>query len=681
VILYPDTETASTIPLDYGVFKYAEAGRILLTSHCIDDGPSIVEEWGGDSAAIWRERFDKADQIVFHNAEFDVTMFACCGVEVPIEKVYCTMGQARRHGLPGALEKLCDIFKIPQDQAKVKDSKRLIRLFCIPDKDGNFATSETHPLDWAAFKEYARHDPLATRALHRIMPRWNDELERAIWELDQVMNRRGFAVDTELAWWAVELVENDKASLNNLMAQQTEGAVLKGTQGARLLKYLLSEHGVALPDMTASTLERRLKDESLPQTVRDLISIRMQTARASTAKYKRLLECVNVDGRLRGVKVYCGAARTGRWAATKFQSDNMPRPTLPPEEIALGIRAIKTNTVDLIGQHPLSKYAAEGIRGTVVAKPGRKLLVCDLANIEGRVTTWLAGHWDKLDAFRRYDEGTGPDLYKVAYGRAFNVDSSTVAGMNRQIGKVMELMLGYGGAVGAFITGAETYKIELAAMADACWPTIPRRYQLDALAAFARAWVDGQTFDLTETEWSTCFALSRMWRDANQPVKDYWWELEQAAVCAIGDGGVHQAGVLAFDKQNNWLRMRLPSGRYLCYPSPKITQSKFGPQIRFWGVDPYSKKWSLQKTWGGTLLENAAQAISRDILAEGLLAAEAAQLYPVLHVHDEIVCEVPCDSVLTAADLTTCMIGRPDWADELPLAAKAFETERYYKEL
>jgi DNA polymerase bacteriophage-type len=684
MILFVDTETRSTIDLSCGVHRYSEVGEVILLGTQWSHGPNdhgtlTSEDMTPQRAKQLQYQIDQpeCEQVVMHSAEFDTTMLARHDVHVPLKKRYCTIGQARRHGLPGALEKLCEIFSVSEDAKKLKDGRALINLFCKPKKDGTFNDARSHPVQWWQFQVYLGNDVSAMREIYYKMPKWNDALERPIWELDQVLNTRGFAVDTIFAQAAVTALSADKETLDSDMVDASLGMVDRGTQRDRLLKHILAFHKVELPDLTVSTLERRLKDERLPDEVRELIRIRMESSRTSTSKYSTLLKCVSSDGRLRGAKTYYGASRTGRWAAQKFQSDNMPRPSMPSAEVLLGVRAIRCGLHRELGIEPLSKYAAEGVRGTVIARPHHTLLVSDLANIEGRGTAWLADEEDALEAFRDHDAGLGPDTYRVEYARCFGLaDPSVVTGLERQIGKVLKLMMGYGGAVGAFVTGAANYKIDLTEMAEKAWPTLPRGRQLDGLAAYARAVLEDETFELDERVYATCWALSRIWRAANPKIVELWGDMERAAKWTAVDGTPRQVGKILFDKEGAWLRMRLPSGRFLCYPSPRVTHN----ELTFFGVNPYSKKWTKLSTWGGTLVENAAQALSRDVLAAGLLRAQAAGLNPVLHVHDEIICEVPTGAH-TVKELDACLAHALPWSAGLPLVAKGFETDRYYKEL
>ena len=346
--LFLDLETASAIPIDDGVHRYCDDVRILLVASAFDNEPIHVSEWGEAIKLDLISNIHDVDQVMVHNAEFDFTILERNDVHVPMHKRFCTMGQARAHGLPGALGKLSVIFKLGETEAKIKDGKRFINLFCKPQKDGTWFDKVTHPKEWAAFKNYAGHDVSAMRGLYRQMPKWNLELERPIWELDQVINARGFYVDRDLAHHAVELLHRDSGRLDDRMARGTVGEVTRGTQRDRLLAYLLAEYGVSLPDLGASTLERRLTDDDLPEAVKDLIRIRLEAAKTSTSKYSTLLRCVSNDGRMRGTLVYCGANRTKRWAATKFQPHNLVRGNIPQEELELFIRAIKAEAWNLI---------------------------------------------------------------------------------------------------------------------------------------------------------------------------------------------------------------------------------------------------------------------------------------------------------------------------------------------
>jgi DNA polymerase len=306
-------------------------------------------------------------------------------------------------------------------------------------------------------------------------------------------------------------------------------------------------------------------------------------------------------------------------------------------------------------------------------------MAVDFANIEGRVLAWMAGEEWKTQAFRDYDAGIGPDLYVQAYARAFNVDPGTVTKAQRQIGKVMELGLGYEGGVGAFVTFAAVYGIDLEELAVAARPTIPLRVLLDAESAYQWALKRNRTYGLSQSVFVVCEALKRLWREAHPATTALWAETEQAARCAIlNPGQVFTAGRLAFDRKGAWLRMKLPSGRYLLYPNPKLEGNQQQIHYAVWNV--YTKTWRHEPTYGGKMVENGTQAVARDIMAYAMPRAEAAGFPIVLTVHDELVTEPKDEARYGVGELSQILAHNEDWAEGLPLAAAGFETQRYRKD-
>lgn len=324
-----------------------------------------------------------------------------------------------------------------------------------------------------------------------------------------------------------------------------------------------------------------------------------------------------------------------------------------------------------------------------------KLVVGDYANIEGRLVAWLAGEEWKLQAFRDYDTilgyddkgkaiRKGHDLYNISYARAFGIPVEDVEKHQRQIGKVMELMLGYGGGVGAFITGAATYGIDLDDMAVHALPEIPMRVYLDAQQFWFQTLRDPANplktpkfanYGLEKETFIACDSLKRLWREAHMNVQQFWWDLESAVTEILRDrGGGMAVGRLWVDMKGNWLRIRLPSGRYLCYPGAQLK----GGKITYMGQHQYTRQWTRLSTYGGKLVENVTQAVARDILCDGLINTDKAGYPGVLHVHDEIVAEVQEDQPLDK--FLEVMSQLPPWATGLPLAVAGFETKRYRKE-
>lgn len=253
------------------------------------------------------------------NSMFDRTVLRYNGYEVPLERVRDTMVQALCHALPGSLDTLCGIFGIAEEDAKLKDGRALIHLFCKPRPKNmklRRATRETHPAEWARFIEYGKGDIRAMRALHYAMPKFNypngqsDELGN--WHLDQKINDRGFRVDLDLVNAAISAVKLEKESLKQQGFDLTNGEVTSLTKRDQVLEHILMEYGIPLPDLTKATLERRINDPDIPRGVKELLALRLQATTTSTSKYVALLNSVNSDGRCRGTVQFAGAARTGR---------------------------------------------------------------------------------------------------------------------------------------------------------------------------------------------------------------------------------------------------------------------------------------------------------------------------------------------------------------------------------
>ena len=173
------------------------------------------------------------------------------------------------------------------------------------------------------------------------------------------------------------------------------------------------------------------------------------------------------------------------------------------------------------------------------------------------------------------------------------------------------------------------------------------------------------------------------WRQAHPATKRFWYDVEGAARSAIRAPGesFDVRGFVRFDQAAgpdgvDYVRCRLPSGRFLCYRAMHIDEDG---KLRYEGVNQYTRKWEWLETYYGKLVENIVQAVARDVFLLGMKRAERNGYPVVLRVHDELVCEVPDDPAYTAEALAGFMATNPGWSTGLPLAAEGFEAYRYRK--
>lgn len=654
--LHIDFESRSTVDLKRtGVYVYAADPTTDLWCACyaFDDGPILTWRPGEPCPDDIAMHVLEGGTVCAHNASFEATLWARIlgpryGWPVPAGDTWrCTMVQAYAMAMPGSLEQAAPAAGL--DIEKDAAGRRLMLQMARPRK-ADPLTWWDEPAKVERLIEYCRIDVAVERELEkRLRPLKQSELD--LWHLDQVVNSRGVFVDRELAHAARRIVKTAAERLDQRIAKTTGHAVTSCSAVAQLVGWIRSK-GLPVGSIAKDKIEELLGRDDLPDDVREALEIRRAAARASVAKIDALLNGTDEDGRARGLLQF-HAASTGRWAGRRFQPQNIKRPEL--DDVDSAIEIVATGDIDLLDalyEDPLN-VVADTLRGMIRAAPGRKIVAADYANIEGRVLAWLAGEDWKVKAFRAFDAGTGPDLYKVAYGRSYGIAPADVTKAQRQIGKVMELALGYQGGVGAFATMGVNYGVRL---------------------------------PVSEVE-----SIRDAWRAAHPQIKRFWWDMEEAAILAIEQpGSVRKVGArIAFKKVGSFLFMQLPSKRFLAYAYPEIRpkrmpwtdangDSVIKDSLSYMGVNSYTRKWERGFAYGGLLVENATQAVARDVLADAMPRLETAGYPIILTVHDEIVCEPAADHG-SAAEMEAIMCALPEWAAGLPVAAEGFEDARYRK--
>lgn len=704
MILHLDYETWSPTPIRRGTDAYLIPAKPLLLTYAVGEEPIRYLDFTKQKyyplepflpMPILDLIVDSDKILLAHNAYFDRSVTSrLCGVDTRISRWRCSMAQALLHGLPGGLGPLCEVLGVRRDLAKIEDGHRLIRKFCCGKEppDGN-------DLEWQKFIEYACNDISAMRECVRLMPNWNYHgNELRLWHVDQEINNRGFKVDVPLADNAILALKKEKDKLDDAIWIETCGSIAAATQRDKLLIYLCEQQGCILRDLTASTIREALEDESLDENVKEILRIRLAAAQTSTSKFKRLKESVGEGNRLRGTMQYAGAARTSRWAGRIFQPQNLPRPTMKLGDIRNVIELLRNGEPEIVSLFaPMGQACMNVLRGLIIASDDSDLMISDYSAIEGRANAWVAGEDWKVKAFRDKEE-----IYCRVYEQAFGLPKGSVApegDPRRQSGKVMELALGFGGGVGAFLNMAAVYNLDLEELGRTVVP------EEKAIEAWERAVTKNETFGLSKEVYTACDTLKIRYRRANPAITKSWYMYEDAArtVIEARDPSLKvNVGPIVFDCSNTCLRIKLPSGRYLCYWLPKIRaryQTKIyhdetvSPQDAAFIEEAHdmahagdinymswrNKQWSRTKTYGGKLCENIVQAIARDLLGFALLSMHDAGFPVVLHIHDEVIADVARALGLTFEQFNTIMQSKPKWAVGFPLEAKGFQSERYEK--
>jgi DNA polymerase len=524
-----------------------------------------------------------------------------------------------------SLEDVCEALKLRN--RKDPRGAALIKQLCLPQKDGTFLED---PALLAELAEYNVTDVDALRELDRKLPPL-DPQERWIFEYDMTLNDRGVGVDLELLHAGQELAVTELAKVNAELSTATNGTITRVTQRNRILAAV-NVYGANAVDLRKGSVQRLLENAGLSPEARKLLELRRDGAKASLAKYKAISER-QVEGRLCGSLLFYGG-HTGRHSSTGAQLQNLTRPEHEDWVVTAAIEDIlegRTEALSLLYGPPIA-LLSDAVRGLLVPAAGHLFEVADLSAIELRVAAWLAGEQWVLDALEK-----GEDVYCQTASAVYERKIVATNEKERHLGKTLELAAMYGLGGAGFVA--------------AC-----AKQGLVIVESFGRHAI--QTYRATHPR-----------------VVGYWRLLGNAAWAAVRKPGeIHRAGKVSFQIRGAWLLVRLPSGRFLRYYRSEI----FKGELCYWGVDQRTRKFTRISTWGGKLLENVTQAISRDILMHGCALAEASGRNIVLLVHDEAVAEVEAGKA-DSDGLCALLSPAPAWAADLPLLAKGAVLNRYKK--
>jgi DNA polymerase len=647
-IISIDLETYSDVDLGKcGVYRYVEGDfHILLFAYAFDDeAVEIIDMASGET--LPDEVLDAiSDSEIIKsawNAAFERTCIGrMLGRTLYPDDWKCSMVWAASLSLPLALKNAAAVLKTGEQ--KDRAGENLIRFFSVPCKPtatngGRTRNLPLHaPEKWAQFKEYCLQDVRTERDIRKKLERFPmPGFEWDYYHLDQRINDRGVMIDTAL-------VEQAIICDRKLTAEMTDAAYaltgLENPNSVMQLKGWLDEQGITVETLdkkgVAKLIEEYGGDDGRGQVL-EMLKLRLMMAKSSVKKYEAAARFTCQDQRAHGLFQFNGANRTGRFSGRGIQLQNLPQNHISTlDEARELLKAGEFEMLSLIyGNVP--DILSQLLRTMLIAKPGHEFIIVDFSAIEARLLAWEAGEKWVLDAFSR-----GADIYCETASRMFHVPviKHGANGELRQRGKQATLSCGYGGGVGAL-------------------------KKMGALEAGMR-----------EDELDP---LVKAWREANPKIVQYWWDIDRAANDTFKDGTDHAVGKLNFQYSANTLWMVLPSGRRLAYCSPHLQPNQFGRMsMTYMGVDA-ANKWGRIATYGPKLVENATQAIARDILCEAMWRMERKGLCIVAHVHDEVIIEAP-KGQYSVEEICDIMNERPEWGQDIPLSSAGYTGEHYFKD-
>ena len=653
-ILSIDIETYCDLDIkDVGAYKYCKhpSFEILLFAYAFNDEPVKIIDLTDEITIPDRVINALNDENVLKtafNANFErngiSNEFAL--IDCPPEQWDCTMIKAMRLGLPSSLDMVGKALHFPEDKQKMKEGKALIQYFCKPCKPTKSNGGRTRnlpehaPEKWETFKEYCKQDVEVERNIRNKLSRYEIiPKEKLLWNLDQEINDRGINLDLGMINKAIEC---DEQLSYRLMQEAKELTGLDNPNSlAQLKKWIGEKVGYAVGSITKDTIPSLIRDAESHghMEVKRILELRQLMGKTSTKKYQTMINMRCDDGRVRGLLQFYGANRTGRWAGRGVQVQNLPQNHLPDLDNARNL--LKNGDFDTLEFlfDSIPDTLSQLIRTAFIPSEGNRFIVADFSAIEARVIAYIANEQWRLDVFKE-----GGDIYCASASKMFGVPvvKHGVNGELRAKGKIAELALGYGGAGGA-------------------------------IRAFDKA---GSIPDEELPK------IVSDWRKASPHIVNLWWDVDKAAKKAIRERTtvtLHHGIKFIYDP--GVLFIELPSGRRLSYIRPKIEphQTFEGYKITYEGMQQTSKQWTRLDTYGPKLVENIVQAFARDCLAETMFNVKDAGFDIVMHVHDELVLDVP-KGVSSVKEVCKLFSKPIEWAPGIPLTADGYECDYYQKD-
>lgn len=690
-----DIETKSSTDIKYGAYRYAEDPDfdVLIIAY------SPLRQFAGGAIQMGKPRlldlYDQADVNRFaelvvdpgfqkhaFNANFErISLSKWIGLPdgeyLDPFNWHCSAVRVNVNGIFGTLDDAARALRAPI--TKHADGKALIRFFSIPDrKTGMFNSPLDHPEKFKRYQNYCVQDVLTEAVVARLVPDIPDAIQ-AEYEADQRINDRGIRHHKKMSVEAVKAVTTEQA---RLMSELKALTGLANPNSGPQMKGWLADQGYSMTSLDKAHREEALADPMIPEEVAEALTLKGAASLSSVAKHKAALDTRCADGRIRGSLRFYGA-HTGREAGRGIQPQNLPRYQAPKADM---IRLLNGTA-----GRDAPQIAKGSVRASLVPARGNVFVVPDYNAIEARTLGWAAGEeWVNAE----FKVGQGK-IYEATAAMMFGVDKdllidalkrcgkcgSCVECSHRAKGKVSNLALGYAGGAGALVTmGAEDAGIDIGNYAElnAEWKAF------GGLGKF-------HEWERDRHDYPELIRLRDLYREASPATTRFWklcakaWDIS----ATTGRGvrfGQHQQFSMVRDGKHN--RLVLPSGRSIWYRFARAHQDPDRPERidrRTFIGKGMGVGHVRTDTHGGKLTENINQAVARDVLFDLIMKIEekTADGWPgriVLHVHDEVVLEVPekqAEQVL--ADTLGLMGTPPAWAPDLAVKGEGEIMTRYGK--
>lgn len=705
-ILFFDYETRSPVDLekhgDARYFAHPDTTAICLALWFPDGTKGVwanpelcgaFPELLRDNAALvakWNAWIDSGGPVAAWNAAFDRHCAEKCnpgfGLRVPkLTQTLDAMVQAQSYALLGKLGKAADTLQVPIR----KDTKGKGLIKKLSD-----ATKPWAPMldDLRAFFAYALDDVGAMREVWMRCRPWTPA-EWTDYHVVAIENDLGMRLDVPFAraasTWMVEEIGALNSRLQALTGDPGMGlsshvrkakwldAQLAGTTLHESLFLTRMKKGQKVQSVsTAKEVQAILRERILGLEERDNLAedlVDRVTAfldileEGNGVASKKLAKIVQIEsgGRVFG-QYRCGPTQTGRHTSRGVQFDNIIRDQLKlkgeedPSSLAkrILIEGFEAGTPRKEIMHRLEglfglnfqKLLGRLIRPSIIAPEGEYLVWGDWSSIEGRCLPWLAFAERALAPYRN-----GDCKYSIAASHIFGGSWRDIfegyeaedpeMTSRRQVGKVAELALGFGGGRRAFKNMAANY---------------------------------GLTISEARAE-----EIKTLWRAGNTWAVRFWKDLDEAAWAAMATpGSTVRVGRVAYRKVGRDLWCILPDGRPLVYPEIRAETKYKEAWDATVQVLTYRKIWQGKvvrgELYGGILAENCTQGAAASLLRGLMLRLTQRGCRLIGSTHDEVRIESAApeeDATMLKNEMETA----PTWAGGLPLKAKVAWATYYGK--